>query len=56
MSEEIRFKSEKIICMDPKILLEKLNFYFRHLNFKSDLQKDAIITILKRKCIFILYY
>lgn len=54
MTEEVHFKNEKIVSMDPKILLEKLNFYFGHSNFKSSLQKDAIIEILKRTCIFML--
>lgn len=50
MTEQIRFKPEKSIDMDQKILLEKLKHYFHHPTFKSDLQKNAILTILKRKC------
>lgn len=54
MEEEINFKTEKIINMEPKVLLEKLKYYFHHPTFKSDTQKNAILTILKRKCITIL--
>ncbi|XP_060880859.1 LOW QUALITY PROTEIN: ATP-dependent DNA helicase Q5-like [Metopolophium dirhodum] len=49
MSEETRIKSEKIISMEPNALLEKLKHFFHHPTFKSDLQKNAIIAILKRK-------
>lgn len=51
MTEEMQFKSEQVISMETNTLLEKLNYYFHHTTFKSDLQKNAIITILKRKCI-----
>lgn len=54
MTEEKRFQPEKSISMEPKILLEKLKYYFHHPTFKSDLQKNAIMTILKRKCISVL--
>jgi len=51
MTEEIEFHSEDTINMEEKTLLEKLDKYFHHPTFKSDLQKKAIIEILKRKCI-----
>lgn len=50
MSEKIRFKPERTRSMDSSELLEKLFQYFRHSNFKSDLQKNAITAILKREC------
>lgn len=56
MSEETRIKSEKIISMEQNALLEKLKHYFHHPTFKSDLQKNAIIAILKRKCIIIISF
>lgn len=56
MSEETRIKSEKIVSMDPNTLLEKLKYYFHHQTFKSDLQKNAIIAILKRKFIIIIIF
>lgn len=51
MSGETRYKDEKTLTMDSSKLLEKLKDYFHHPTFKSDLQKNAISTILKRKCI-----
>lgn len=51
MSGEARSKDERTLTMDSNRLLEKLKNYFHHPTFKSDLQKNAISTILKRKCI-----
>uniref|UniRef100_A0A2S2QW87 DNA 3'-5' helicase n=1 Tax=Sipha flava TaxID=143950 RepID=A0A2S2QW87_9HEMI len=49
MSGETRYRDEKTLTMDSNKLLEKLKNYFHHPTFKSDLQKNAISTILKRK-------
>lgn len=46
---EVRKKPEKIHNWDEKTLLENLKYYFHHPTFKSDLQKNAILTILKSK-------
>lgn len=51
MTDEMFIKSKQVICLDDDTLLKKLNYYFQHPTFKSDLQKNAIITILQRKCI-----
>ncbi|KAF0773619.1 ATP-dependent DNA helicase Q5-like [Aphis craccivora] len=51
MSEETRINSEQTATkMDRHTLLGKLKHYFHHQSFKSDLQQNAIITILTRKC------
>ncbi|VVC35974.1 Helicase, C-terminal,P-loop containing nucleoside triphosphate hydrolase,ATP-dependent DNA [Cinara cedri] len=49
MTEEVHSKLDQVISIDSNTLLEKLNHYFHHSTFKSDLQKNAIITILKRQ-------
>lgn len=51
MTEEMYVKSDQVVCLNNNTLLEKLNYYFHHPTFKNDLQRNAIITILKRKCI-----
>jgi len=57
MSEETRINSEQTATkMDRHTLLGKLKHYFHHQSFKSDLQQNAIITILTRKCIIIIRY
>jgi len=56
MSKETRIESGTLLNMEPSELLEKLKHYFHHPTFKSDLQMNAIITILKRKCIGIIIY
>uniref|UniRef100_A0A2S2P906 DNA 3'-5' helicase n=1 Tax=Schizaphis graminum TaxID=13262 RepID=A0A2S2P906_SCHGA len=50
MSEGTRINSEQMLNMDTNTLLKQLKHYFHHQTFKSDLQKNAIIAILKRKC------
>lgn len=53
MTEEIRIKSEKAMSIETNTtLLQKLNHYFHHPTFKSDVQKNAIIAILKRKYLY----
>lgn len=50
MTDETRLTSEKPSSMDSKTLYEKLKYYFHYSTFKSELQENAIKTILKRKC------
>lgn len=50
MTDETRLTSEKPSSMDSKTLYEKLKHYFHYSTFKSELQENAIKTILKRKC------
>lgn len=49
MTDETRLTSEKPSNMDSKTLYEKLKYYFHYSTFKSELQENAIKTILKRK-------
>lgn len=56
MTEEKRFKPQSVVSIESNTLFEKLKHYFHHPTFKSDLQKNAIITILKRKCIKIVSF
>lgn len=56
MTDEIRIKNEKTISIETNTLLQKLNHHFHHPTFKSDIQKNAIIEILKRKCITTLVF
>lgn len=53
---EVRRKSEKVLSIDHNALLENLNHYFHHSDFKTELQKNAVKTILKRKSVTQLTY
>lgn len=55
MTDEARFTCEKPTSMDSKTLHEKLKYYFKYSTFKSDLQENAIKTIIKRKCLKLLF-
>jgi len=51
MTDGIQYQADMPISLKPHVLLQKLKQYFHFSTFKSDLQKNAIIEILKRKYI-----
>lgn len=49
ITEEMHPQHERTCNKDTSSLIENLKYYFHHSTFKSELQKNAIVTILKRK-------